>query len=242
MENMKKTNISIFYNYSIKKSKFTKQIDLSNINYKIQFSNILNSKLKKSNIYNKDLSFSFQKNKKLEKITSLKKNKLNSTILEQSKINPQIYLLLNLFLIEKYFIFSQNISSKKTINVLSRVPNYKMNLSSSVSADRYKGNIYKRLSILNLDRLLNQKVPSYSTHLNSFAFLESFRKNSKLNNAKFLDFKKFSQNIITSKKTNNVAFYLKPKIYAIFIKSALKKKFYKKIKIILYQKRLMKKI
>lgn len=190
-----------------------KTLTLFDISYKIQFSNILNSKLKNYNINN----INFNSKSLLQKTIS-NQNKLDSIVLTTPKTNSQTYLLLNLFLIEKNFIFSKNTFFKKTTHVLSRVPNYKMNLNSPVSADRYRGNIHKRLSILNLNRLSNQKISSFLINLNSFAYLDFFKKNSKLNNAQVSKTKNILKNI------NNVTFYLKSKIYAIFIRNALKKK------------------
>jgi hypothetical protein len=116
-----------------------------------------------------------------------------------------------------------------------------MNLSSSVSADRYRGNIHKRLSITNLNRLSNQKVPALLTKLNLFSSIDFLKKNSKLNNIEFLKIKKFLQESNNTKSFTDVIYYIKSKVYFVFIKNALKVKYHKQVKEILRQNKLMKK-
>jgi hypothetical protein len=133
--------------------------------------------------------------------------------------------LLNMWLTEKSFIFSHNVSNNQIINVLSRVPSYKINLTSPVSADRFRGNIFHRLSIINFDRALNQTTPSFLTKLNAFSFIEFFKKNTRLVNYTFLKKKAITQPSI---KLNPQLTYMVHKSLRLFLNSALKRKFYKK--------------
>lgn len=243
----KNKKLNIFYDYSMK-IKSTKKLTLLDTTYQIQFLNLLNKKLKNYNVVNYDISTSHstdQSSHNFYNAINQKKKTVTRTsnsiqlLAPQSKINT--FLLLNLFLLENYFILSPRTFSNQTTHVLSRVPNYKMNLSSPVSADRYRGNMHKRLSIVNLNRLSDQKASAFLVKLNSFSFIDFLKKNSRLQNIEFLKTKTFLEKTQNINNSINTAYYVKSKIYFIFMKNALKLKYHKQVKEILRQNRLMKK-
>ena len=203
----------------------SRYISFSNIMYNVQLSNILNNSSKNRN--NSRVQATLSLNKSL----SYKPSNTLDLVIPQSKSNT--LKLLHVWLLEKNFIFSKNVFNNRTVNVLSRVPNYKMNLHSPVSADRFRGNIHGRLSIINLSRLSNQQVPSFLTKLNTFSFLEAFKKNTRIENYTSL----ISINIL--KKSEDTSFnfyYVKHKAYKMFLRSALRVKFFSDVRVIKVKK------
>ena len=74
--------------------------------------------------------------------TSLAKLKLPS-IVETTPLTPA----LSQWLFERMFTSKKNVISRSSTLVLSRVPDYKMDWSSPVTADRFRGNVYSRLGL-----------------------------------------------------------------------------------------------
>lgn len=66
--------------------------------------------------------------------------------------NENLHMLIN-FLQEKHFVLNKS----KTHFVLSKVPFYRMDLISTVTADKNRGNIYSRLNLTNLSSLARTK-------------------------------------------------------------------------------------
>ena len=138
-----------------------------------------------------------------------------------------------MWLIENCFIFSKNTSNSQVVNVLSRVPSYKINLTSPVSADRFRGNIHHRLSIINWRRLLNQTSPSNLVKLNAFKSIEFFKKNTRIVNYSVLKNKEKKN----SPTNDNLKFsYTQNKTLRFFLNTTLKRKFYKDFHIITVKK------
>ncbi len=193
-----------------------RSIDLSKTTYNNQFNDIVTNTMKNYNV----MKNSFNWVEVMPSFTSQCPNPVDSVI---SKHNVSVPKLLNAWLLEKNFIFSRNIPNRRTINVLSRVPNYKMNLYSPVSADRFRGNIHGRLSIINLTKLANQQVPSFLTKLNTFSYLESFKRNTRVSS---------DHKILFENANYANLYYIKYKAYRLFLRSALKRKFFKDSSII----------
>jgi hypothetical protein len=104
-----------------------------------------------------------------------------------------------------------------------------MNLTSSVSADRFRGNIHKKLSIINLSRLTNQNTSAILTNLNTFSFIEFLQRNTRIANYNFIKNDNMTKPIT---EQNNQLSYIKHKTLRLFLNNALKQKFYKDYHII----------
>jgi len=119
-----------------------------------QIVNKANTFLKNSRIFNRTKS-----------IPSLDKTKLNlhlcSSITSDLEASAWRHFLRQ-WLYETAFVQRKFTLSKGAILVLSRVPSYKMDSFSPVNADRYRGNVYSKLGLVNdnIDNLiLKEKVP-----------------------------------------------------------------------------------
>jgi hypothetical protein len=133
---------------------------------------------------------------------------------------PQLPYLLNQWLHENNFIYPSRQSVNKTTYVLSRVPTYKMIPNSPVSADRFRGNMYKHLGILSDNNLLS-KI-SRNTPLSKFSylkFLTSFGRSLKtLNTQLILKRVEGKQNLLKRSKVSNL-FFIKGKVARVFFKT-----------------------
>lgn len=138
-----------------------------------------------------------------------------------------------MWLIEKNFIFSKNMLQKQGTYVLSRVPNYKMNLTSAVSADRFRGNIHYKLSIINFNKFSNQVPSSILIRLNSFSLMEFFKKHTYSVGFSSLKNKKKQINSIES---NSQFYFLRHKTIRFFLNNSLKRKFYQDFHLISIKK------
>ena len=207
-----------FVNYTNTCS-FTKahQTDLSKISYTLQFHNLIS----KSNKNYLRYTVPYDKKVHEKTLSQIYIKPLKSSL---PRLFPDTLTLLTTFLVEKSFIFSKNVPRKQVINVLSRVPTYKMNLISSVSADRFRGNIYHRLSIVNFDRFLKQATPAFLTKVNPFLFIELLKKNARSTSYSFLKNNKMTKSPL---KLNFKLNYVKHKTLRLFLNNVLRRKFYK---------------
>ena len=75
---------------------------------------------------------------------------------------------------EQKFIYSKNWHQKSSF-VLSKIPFYKMDSMSPVTADKNRGNIYKKLSLINLKKINKNTILNNSASINhinyNFKFL-----------------------------------------------------------------------
>jgi hypothetical protein len=132
--------------------------------------------------------------------------------------------LLSQWLYENNFIYPENPVSKKTTYVLSRVPNYKMVPNSPVSADKFRGNMYKRLGILRSSDLTF--TPSNNALLGKFNYLynlNSFSRTLKPKNIKWILNKRYLKKSQTKIEEISKIFYVKTKVTRLF-EQTLKKK------------------
>ena len=82
-------------------------------------------------------------------------NKINNyTISSNKKLNIsfKFWSFFLYFIYEQKFIYNNNQNQKSSF-VLSKIPFYKMDPISPVTADKNRGNIYKKLSLINLKKL-----------------------------------------------------------------------------------------
>ena len=111
-------------------------ISVYNLVYKNQITNIINTKQVNSCLWN------------VKPSTSTKNSVIQTLNIYTKPSSCILPSLLKQWLYENNFIYPENAISKKTTYVLSRVPSYKMVPNSPVSADKFRGNMHKKLGIL----------------------------------------------------------------------------------------------
>merc|ERR1712054_86012 len=92
------------------------------------------------------------------------------------------------FTLEKSFINSKQKKHKKLIQVLSKVAYHKMDDISPVTADQNRGNFYKRLSLFNKSKSINNSKFNNKNQISNLSHSLLLNKKS-LNIVKHLKFK-----------------------------------------------------
>ena len=233
------------HQYKTPNNSFTDSItSLSVKNYNVQLGLVLNSS--RGELPKNSITYS-------ESLTTLSVKPvsyLQPTTLPTQSSSELLPSILSVWLLEKNFIFSKNTANKQTVNVLSRVPSYKMNLYAPVSADRFRGNIHGRLGIVNLTKSLTRYVPSFLAKLNHFHFVDGVKRKSKLMSYAALQSKislkvNIRKSLTGSTNQLDNFFYLKNKTFRL-LDSFLKRRFAKasvliRVKKIIKNKKLRKK-
>lgn len=115
-----------------------------------QMSSILHPLKKKINIKNSHF-FNFKYYNPLANKINLKCLSETHVLFNKQKSLSLINILMH-FLIEETSIQNSNKKLNKFQYVLSKIPFYKMDPLSPVTADKYRGNIYRKLSLLSLTK------------------------------------------------------------------------------------------
>ena len=110
--------------------------------------------------------FNYKRSGSLLSNNSLKLLFKNTILFNKSNLSPFLSILTH-FLTEEGSIQSSNKKLRKFQYVLSKIPFYKMDPFSPVTADKHRGNIYRKLSLINFTKNSVQVHPKSSLTYNT---------------------------------------------------------------------------